>query len=120
MPRKPVDRVEEMRVTLGQKERQLVGDALEAYKFNQVATPVVAAISDVSFWITLSTLLGLLGIAILPPADDDVRSWSDAVRMGVDDWRRARETEGIGDDLSVLWRMFTPLGFVYTAGGVNQ
>ena len=118
MPRKPVDHVQEMRVSLGQKEREMVEGALAAFQFHQVATPMVAAISDVSFWITLATLLAFFGINVTNPGDDDVRSWTEAVQLGVSDWRAARQTEGLSDDLSVLWRFFTVPGVIYTAGGV--
>jgi len=119
MPRKPVDEVRELRVTLGQKEREFAEGAVTAYQFNQIATPVVAAISDVSFWITLASLLSLFGIVVQPPGDDDVRSWADATRLAVSDFQAARGTSSPLDDLGVLWRVFTVPGFLYTSGQVN-
>ena len=119
MPRKPVDEVRELRVTLGQKEREFAEGIVGAYQFNQVATPIVAAISDVSFWITLSSILLLFGINVQPPGDDDVRSWADATRLAITDFREARGTDSPFDDLGVLWRVFTVPGFIYTAGQVN-
>ena len=119
MPRKPVDEVRELRVTFGQKEREFAEGVVQAYQFNQIATPIVAAISDVSFWITLSSLLLLFGINVQAPADDDVRSWADATRLAISDFREARGTSSPLDDLGVLWRVFTVPGFLYTAGQVN-
>tara|TARA_Y100001938_G_scaffold150289_1_gene240516 strand:+ start:1317 stop:1679 length:363 start_codon:yes stop_codon:yes gene_type:complete len=119
MPRKPVDEVKELRVTLGTKEREFAEGVVSAYQFNQVATPLVAAISDVSFWITLAAILALFGINVQAPGDDDVRSWADATRYAIDDFRAARGTATPFDDLAVLFRVFTVPGFIYTAGQVN-
>ena len=51
MPRLPVDgkRVVEHRITFGTKERDLAAGALAAYQFNRIITPIVSALSDVSF-----------------------------------------------------------------------
>jgi len=51
LPRLPVDgkKVVEHRITFGTKERDLAEGALAAYQFNKIVTPVVAALSDVSF-----------------------------------------------------------------------
>ena len=51
MPRLPVDgkRVVEHRITFGTKERDLAEGALAAYQFNRIITPIVSALSDVSF-----------------------------------------------------------------------
>jgi len=121
MPRLPVDgkKVIEHRITFGTKERQILEGGLGAYQFNKVATPIVAAITDVSFWITLATLLGFFGIVIAKPFDDDVHSWTDAIQLGITEFRAARADEDIGSQLSLLWQFLTPLGFVYTAGQVD-
>ena len=121
MPRLPVDgkKVIEHRITFGTKERQILEGALGAYQFNRVATPIVTAIGDVSFWITLAGLLSFFGIIITPPFDDDVHSWTDAIQLGVNEFRAARADEDIGSQLSLLWQFLTPLGFVFTAGQVD-
>ena len=51
MPRLPVDgkKVIEHRVTFGTKEREILDGAVTAYQINRILTPVVAALSDVSF-----------------------------------------------------------------------
>ena len=121
MPRLPVDgkKVVEHRITFGSSERRMFDEFASAYQFNRVATPLVAAISDVSFWVTLATLLGFLGIVIEKPYDDDVHSWTEAIQLGVTKFRAAREEEGVGEELSLLWQFLTPLGFVYTSGQVG-
>ena len=51
MPRLPVDgnKVVEHRITFGTKERDMLEGYLAAYQFGRIATPVVNALSDVSF-----------------------------------------------------------------------
>tara|TARA_R110000850_G_scaffold198655_1_gene324873 strand:+ start:285 stop:668 length:384 start_codon:yes stop_codon:yes gene_type:complete len=104
MPRLPVDgkKVIEHRITFGTKERQILEGGLGAYQFNKIATPVVDAMSDVSFWVTLAFLLSLVGIIIENPFDNTIDNWRDAVITGVMDYRKARETEGLRDDVSAL------------------
>ena len=104
MPRLPVDgkKVSEIRLTFGTKERQIFEGALGAYQFNKIASPVVDAMSDVSFWVTLAFLLSLVGIIIENPFDNTIDNWRDAVITGVMDYRKARETEGLRDDVSAL------------------
>jgi hypothetical protein len=104
MPRLPVDgkKVSEIRLTFGTKERQIFEGALGAYQFNKIATPVVDAMSDMSFWVTLAFLLSLVGIIIENPFDNTIDNWRDAVITGVMDYRKARETEGLRDDVSAL------------------
>lgn len=119
MPRAKATDVVIHRIEMGGKEREMAEGVVAAYQFNQIATPVVAAISDVSFWITLATGLALFGIVVQPPGDDDVRSWAEATRLAVSDFQAARGTSSPLDDLGVLWRVFTVPGFIYTAGQVN-
>ena len=51
MPRLPVDgnKVVEHRITFGTKERDMLEGYLAAYQFGRIATPIVNALSDVSF-----------------------------------------------------------------------
>ena len=51
MPRLPVDgkKVVEHRITFGTKERDMLEGYLSAYQFGRIATPIVNALSDVSF-----------------------------------------------------------------------
>jgi|TARA_R110000822_G_scaffold256566_1_gene382350 hypothetical protein len=58
LPRKPVEKVVEHRITLGQKEREMIDTAVAGYTFNKVATPMVALLSDVSALTTLALAYG--------------------------------------------------------------
>lgn len=42
---------------LGRTEREMIESALGAYKFNKVADPVVKGMSDISFMLTLASIL---------------------------------------------------------------
>jgi hypothetical protein len=59
VPRLPVDgkKVVEHRISFGTKERELAEGALAAYQFNRVGTPIVAALSDVSFLVFVGGVL---------------------------------------------------------------
>jgi len=61
MPRLPVDgvKVQEIRITLGGKERQLVETALTAYSVNRIATPVVTLMTDREFLILLGAVVAI-------------------------------------------------------------
>lgn len=117
---KPKETIEYV-IRLQDKERQLLEDMLIARNFNQVASPIVDALKDVSFWITLASLLGILGISVTPPSGSrakEIDSWSEAIFDGV---ARARKEGGDGDLVGVgkvLWEYFTLPGFAYQAGRV--
>lgn len=66
MPRKPTTEVIEHRITLGGYERNLLSDAVTGYNFKNVSTPVVAALSDVSFILFVGATLGLFLDRVLP------------------------------------------------------
>jgi hypothetical protein len=48
MPRSKPRHVDALRIELGTKERQQFDDALLAYQFNKIGTPLVALVSDIS------------------------------------------------------------------------
>jgi len=86
MPRLPVDgkKVQELRITFGSKERQLLEGALFSYQFNKVAEPVVKGMSDVSFMIVLGTLLKIYWPDInLPTGATDMEPITDAIFQGI-------------------------------------
>jgi len=123
MPRLPVDgkKVIEHRITFGTKEREMIEGALGAYQFNRVATPMVDAMNDVSFWVMFSFALSLVGIAITNPFDNTIDSWRDAVLTGVMEYREARKTEGLSDDFAALgnyWLNFWMSSNPFTDGGM--
>lgn len=79
MPRSKPQRCEELRITLGTKERMMVEDLLTSYRIKAVAGEdgVVEALSDFGKVLavagTLGGLLELLGITDLFDFDDEVR-----------------------------------------------
>jgi len=70
MPRLPVDgkKVQELRITFGTKEREMIESAVTGYSFNRVATPTVSLLSDVSALTAFAGLLEMTGII-------DVSGW---------------------------------------------
>ena len=66
MPRKPTEKVIEHRITLGTYERQMFSDAVTSYNFKNTATPIVAALSDVSFLIFVGGAIGIFLDRLLP------------------------------------------------------
>lgn len=79
MPRSKPQRCEELRITLGTKERMMVEDLLTSYRIKAVAGEdgVVEALSDFGKVLavagTIGGLLELLGITDLFDFDDEVR-----------------------------------------------
>lgn len=64
MPRLPVDgkKVQELRITFGTKEREMIESAVTGYAFNRVATPTVSLLSDVSALTAFAGILEMTGI----------------------------------------------------------
>lgn len=117
---KPKETIEYV-IRLQDKERQLLEDMLLARNFNQVVTPIVDALKDVSFWITLSAILGLFGIAVAPPTGSrakDVDSWAEAVMDGMSRAREAGEDKDVVGLAKVFVEYFSLPGFAYQAGRV--
>ena len=75
MPKIPPNNIIRHEIVLGRAERELVRNTLESVQFKNYSTPIVAGLSDVTFTLTVSALLGLGIGAILD-------------RSGIDpDWR---------------------------------
>ena len=93
MPRKPTEKVIEHRITLGTYERQMFSDAVSSYNFKNVSTPIVSALSDVSFLVFIG---GLIGISL----DSSLRgtAWRTATKLldvqGYADWLEAQNLAG--------------------------
>ena len=84
MPRAKATDVVIHRIELGGKERELAESALAAFQFNRVASPLVAGMSDVSFMITLGSLLTIFfPDIILPKASDGIDAVTDAIKTGI-------------------------------------
>ena len=101
MPRLPVDgkRVIEHRITFGTKERDMIESALTAYQFKNVATPVVAGMSDVSFMIVLGGILALYFPDIVIPTgattvDEVTSAITGGIKRGAQRAQEERELTG--------------------------
>ena len=57
MPRAKADNVVIHRIEFGGKERELLEGATAAWQFNRVASPIIAALSDVSFLVFVGGVL---------------------------------------------------------------
>jgi len=67
-----------------QKERELLESAITAYNFNQISTPLVAGMSDVSFMVVVGGFLTLMfPEIILPKAEEGMGAVVDAIAQGV-------------------------------------
>jgi len=94
MPRKPTDEVIEHRITLGAYERQLFSDAVTSYNFKNVSTPIVSALSDVSFLLFVGAAVGLFLDRVLP---DDWRSVTEYLTgQDLTDWFEVQNIVGAG------------------------
>lgn len=84
MPIRPPDQVITHRIEFGKRDREILEGAVAAYQFNKVSTPVVAGLSDVSFVITIGSLLTFFYPEIvLPKIGDNMDEVWDAITTGV-------------------------------------
>jgi len=94
MPRKPTEKVIEHRITLGTYERQIFSDAVTSYNFKNVSTPIVSALSDVSFVLLIGASIGLFLDRVLP---DDWRSVTEFLTgQDLSDWLEVQNIVGAG------------------------
>jgi len=94
MPRKPTEKVVEHRITLGTYERQMFSDAVTSYNFKNVSTPIVAALSDVSFVLLIGASIGLFLDRVLP---SDWRSVTEFLTgQDLSDWLEVQNIVGAG------------------------
>ncbi|AXH79400.1 MAG: hypothetical protein [Circular genetic element sp.] len=94
MPRKPTEKVIEHRITLGTYERQIFSDAVTSYNFKNVSTPIVSALSDVSFVLLIGAAIGLFLDRVLP---DDWRSVTEfLIGQDLSDWLEVQNIVGAG------------------------
>jgi len=95
MPRLPVDgkKVIEHRITLGTKERELLDQGINAYQFNQIATPTVALMSDISGMIVLGSVLAIFyPDIVIPTGEATMDEVTSAINNGIKEGQqRARE-----------------------------
>tara|TARA_B100000029_G_C17561770_1_gene953651 strand:- start:510 stop:1016 length:507 start_codon:yes stop_codon:yes gene_type:complete len=58
MPKPKPDEVIRHEIVLGKVERDMMRDTLGAYQFNKISSPLVAGLSDVTFVLTVTAILG--------------------------------------------------------------
>ena len=58
MPRSKPSKTEEVRITLGNKEREILGDLVGSIQFKNTATPIVNLLNDLTGTATVALLLG--------------------------------------------------------------
>lgn len=86
MPRLPVDgkKVIEHRITFGTKEREILDSAVTSYQFNRIASPIVAGLSDVSFMLTITAILGYyFPKIVIPSADSPIEEVLQNLQTGI-------------------------------------
>ena len=94
MPRKPTTEVIEHRITLGGYERRIISDAVAGYNFKNVATPVVAGLSDISFVIFVGGIIGLFLDSVLPNGWRSITQYLSSSERS--DWYEAQNIVGAG------------------------
>lgn len=89
MPKLPPDQVIRHEVVLGRAEREIIRNTVESIQFRNYSSPIVAGLSDVTFTVTVASLLGLGIGAILDRSgiDPDWRSIiADMTPEQIKDW----------------------------------
>ena len=119
MPKKSPDQIHRHEIVLGRAEREMVRNTLESLQFKNYSTPVVAGLSDVSFTLTVSALLGLGIGAILDRSGIDP-NWreiiSDMTPDQVKDWFETQNLIGGGIGAIAGGLLGGPLGAILGAG----
>lgn len=125
MPKPKPTQVIRHEIVLGRSEKEMIEGVIGAYQFNRVSTPVVAALSDVSFLIFLGSVLAAWkvideetwealageGAATLATAGD---AWSWLVASGKAAKAKVDAGVEIGED---VWDITTaPLRFLVPGG----
>lgn len=97
MPKPKPDQVIRHEIVLGKADRELLKNVQEAYVFNKVSTPIVAALSDVSFVATVSLFLGL-GLDRLIGSTGIDPDWKEIVKDltpdQIEDWLETQNLVG--------------------------
>lgn len=98
MPRLPVDgkKVVEHRITLGQFERTMLNDLVSSKQFNNIATPTVDLLKDVTGLAAFTAILfSLFGIVINLNDITDIGDLEKQIKNGYAKWRREKNAEYI-------------------------
>lgn len=99
MPKKSPDQIHRHEIVLGRAEREMVRNTLESLQFKNYSSPVVAGLSDVTFTLTVSALLGL-GIGAILDRSGIEPNWreiiSDMTSDQIKDWFETQNLVGGG------------------------
>jgi len=99
MPKQPPNEIIRHEIVLGRAEREIIRNSLESYQFKNYASPIVAGMSDVTFTLTVSALLGLGIGAILDRSGIDP-NWREIIKDmtpdQVKDWFETQNLVGGG------------------------
>lgn len=98
MPRLPVDgkKVVEHRITFGTKERELIEQFANANSFNQVATPTVDLMKDVSGMVVfVAAFSALTGIVIDLSGVTSSEELVEKVKEAYSSWRQKKNAQYI-------------------------
>ena len=126
MSRRRADRVVIHRIELGMKEREFAEGALAAFQVNQVTTPIVAGMSDISFMIVLGSLLKLYWPDInLPTGETDMEAVTDAIYQGIANAKPDPNRPTLGSDpdrniFEEIWFNLTNPNWSTDAPGVRE
>jgi len=98
VPRLPVDgkKVVEHRLTLGQFERTMLNDFVSSKQFNNIATPTVDLLKDVTGLAAFSAILfSLFGIVLNLDGITDIGDLEKQIKDGYTKWRREKNADYI-------------------------
>ena len=119
MPKKSPDQIHRHEIVLGRAEREIVRNTLESLQFKNYSTPIVAGLSDVTFTLTISALLGLGIGAILDRSGIDP-NWREIIKDmtpdQVKDWFETQNLVGGGIGAIAGGLLGGPFGAILGAG----
>ena len=95
MPKRSPDQTIRHEIVLGRAEREIARNTLESLQFKNYSTPIVAGLSDVTFTLTIASILGIGIGAILDRSGIDP-NWRQIIKdMTPDQIKDWFETQNI-------------------------
>jgi len=99
MAKMPPDQIIRHEIVLGRAEREIVRNTVESIQFRNFSSPIVAGLSDVTFTLTVASLLGLGIGAILDRSGLDP-NWREIIKdmtpEQIKDWFETQNLVGGG------------------------
>ena len=115
MPKKPPTEIVRHEIVLGRAEREIVRNTLESLQFKNYSTPIVAGLSDVTFTLTLASILGLGIGAILDRSGIDP-NWREIIKDmtpdQIKDWFETQNLVGGGIGAILGFGLGGPFGAI--------